>query len=526
MAVRGSSVSILALAVALWLPACGGDDQIASHSSKLLGGTGTLGTIDLSSVSSFWPPTNWQSETAGVSDNGLGYEYLAFNAEDTSPGHISYMNVMGTDGRTYQDRVICPGTNMMGVNIDDPSSDGWQAATHPAMPSGTAVLFTDPAIAMYNGRVWISAPAAPSDFFASKANFNGCFRTSLAPRSSFPSSYTALAGACLVSAVIGTRNFDMSQCFRRQGGAVSASGTDFFDGGSIAVSPDGETMYVGYKDNFSAAIYKSTLGGTFTALPNPPLTITSHVKLAALDGAVYMVAPQANTSTTNQLWYARYNDHWTVAPNPIATDFARPDKDITLTDGVTKLRDVGFAAQLLPNDDNPAVPLKIAVFYQKKTGTSPRTRLQGIICDPFTMACTSPTGLVTSSTSDAFNPAIATALKRVTGQTFLQQTNAVSFWSDQGRTDGSIHLSYATFTLSGSMTPHDGITQNQKPCVMGTTDPYWGDYDNMHLIFNFTAGPYFVRPFTDSTAVACDPNANKFFRAADQHVSAVYFPSP
>jgi hypothetical protein len=525
----------------LGVAGCGAPDG-APHAARQVSALLDNGD-DLTLVSGAWPQTNYQSETSIVADDfsdGTHYMYVGFNAEDARPGHTSFVDV-SVNGQTYEDRVICAGTTSMGYDIWNAFNDGWQGSLYVPLPDSTAVFYGDPTVAQFDGQAFLAGVASPSDYFSSRANYNGCFRVSNVPDSPYPASIQgALAGACVLSTLWGNTFGGQSECLHRQGGVDSPTGQDFLDGSGLAATDF--FLYAAFFDvtTGTGVMYQRPASNTglptsFVAIEDPPFTgITDHVLLVTTPpgedapslGAVYaitvslgtlMIAKYSETSLTSGSWSPAV----TVASD-YSEGFAR------MKNGGPGIRNIGFAAAMLDNAGNPDVPRQIAIFYQRFVGGTFVTQLQGVLCDPNTLACTAPADMVTSSADNAFNPAITTAFKQVGGQTFPSAIDAVSYWTDHGLTDGSVQLAYSSFTRDGGpLIERVGLTQPQTPCPF-TSQGYWGDYDFMGVLNNGGPLPTFVRPVTDSTAVACDTSgrANQDFRGTDQHVTAVLFPVP
>lgn len=465
----------------------------------------------------------WQSEAVGRNLTSV-FDLATFNAEDPRPGHESFIDV----GGGFVDRVVCPGTSQAGINVFD-NGDGWQTPTYISPPSGWSLLWGDPAIARFEGKAWVSSLGSPSTRFAQIANFNGCFRTSNAPGSLFPGSLGSsglLAGACVFAFLPGSSVASSSQCFRRnQGLDAPSSGNDFLDGGMLVESSE-LGLFAAYWDftTNTPAVYRRAPGSSgFVPLPNPPgVTLAWHPIVTATEDAFFLISPQQGTGV---LLLSRWNGSWSQ-PVTIATDFAIDS--VRLKDNL-RIRTVGIDVAYLRNDNNPAIPLRLAVWYHRLNGAL--TFLQGLLCDPATLACTKPAGMrssVSITSGNAFMPAVANALKTISGQPFRSPRNILTYWGEDGAS-GMVRLMLERFDTNGTMSSFQAKTQYQQPCPWsrrGSASFYWGDYDNMYVRSDFTAAPVMVRPGTDSSNIACDPAQNMDFRGNNQHVSAITFAVP
>ncbi len=501
-----------------------GEERVAESDQALVSGTTGVGVGDVSRISTDWTASAWQSEAWGAASGG--FEYAVYNAEDTNTAHVTYPVTTTNDpqGRKYIDRIVCPGTNQVGTNFEDPfEDDSWVDAHHLPMPAGIAVLWGDPSLYLYDGYAWVSALVSPSDVFSARSNYvNGsqhCFRTSDIPNGQYPDDFEdALGGACVFRANQGTANnqaiaYQPSRCFRRQNGADSASGADFLDGGYLFPGNDDEdaALYAAYTDVTSGtlAMYRWPLDGndsSWAAVPgDTSVHISGHPLLMSNENGLFIVAA---SGTSLKLW--RYQGGFSGG-GTIATNLAVGN--VTLKDGVTQIRGVNYAARMLPVSGS--TPAKMAIFYQFQNGSS--TSLKGLLCDTVTLSC-SASFTVGSSSYNTFMPALAFGY-RSNGT----PVNVLSFWSDQTTTGGNVALRYSTLTTSGSITSPVTLTASQRACP-GEGVGYWGDYDGM---WN-DSGSTFTRLITDSTWATCDTTtrANLDYRSQDEHVSEVTFSVP
>src|SRR5690606_3960757 len=106
-----------------------------------------------------------------------------------------------------------------------------------------------------------------------------------------------------------------------------------------------------------------------------------------------------------------------------------------------RVRSVTMA--VLPGGTEPS----IAIFFQRRVGSTRKTTLRGILCDSTPGgSCYAPRHLQPSNFSNNFLPAIVSVAEKGPDGAVTYR-HLVSYWSDRGHRDGSVRLRVAEFDL-------------------------------------------------------------------------------
>lgn len=435
-----------------------------------------------------------ESETAAI--NSGGTEYIAYNANDDSKVTFA------ADGSSY---TLCSGAIDIGYSM---STGGTWQRKGVSIPSGIAALWGDPAIAVAGSKLFISSMAYTQSEFdkvdGANKNSAGCVVVQ-----SGNTSGTYIKGRTAVI-LRGT-----------SGGTLSAvSGfpsVGELDGGSMVAI--GGTVYASYRELTGtnankALVVKAGETGQITKLPYPALAAHGHPILirgwVANSTGVSMVV-YTGSSTLKLTTYNPATNSWTT-PTTIATDHYFGDVSMKSTG--MKIRRGGRSYAALRGDlgSNP----KVQVFYERVD--SGYVRLQGASCtlNSNPPSCSKNSNWVTPANNNSFMPALSeSTLTQSTGGHATLWRNYVSYWTDEGRSDGKVVMRFSRLN-STSMTT-SGTSNAQAPCA--DTRGYWGDYDAMYVRSRpLDQWAPLVRPFTDSTNGTC---SSKEFVASPQHVSVI-----
>lgn len=532
--------SVIAGALLAFLAAgCGANDELENEGATSLkselvaSGPGSF-TERVSLSSPDWPASAWQSETAGAAKDR--YEYVAYNAEDTDTTHVTYPQRAERDAmnRPYVDRIVCPGTSAVGRSTWSPVSFSWSVRRMP-LPAGWAVLWGDPALALFDGNWWVSALASPSDYFATRANVTvgakSCYRTSNFSGSGLPSGFgssgTPLAGACVQGTSLKTIDAPNSvSCFRRSNGVASANGTDFLDGGSLA--PCASAVYAAYADTKTdtVAMYRRPTGGVWAAVAGDSAIKTDNhpVLIEATNyTGIWMISSFGGAVTVRT--HSAANGFG--APVSVGNDYS--GADVKINGGAVIRRGRGLAGIVAPNPNalNPATWITYETETVSANGLVKKKALVVMKC---TTACTFVTRIggidpLTGRGPNAFMPAMAFTYKLINN--VPTPIIGLTYFTDSGQAANNVELRYYTFGINGVIRNGGALTAPQVACPGGGAN-YWGDYDSMYVTNPASTAPVFHRNFTDSTEAVCDTTtrANLDYRSQSQHVSSAYFAVP
>jgi len=439
-------------------------------------------------------PNELQSESSSSVQRTTGFAYTGFNAGDSA--HLTFPT--GTSRR------ICRGTSALGFNVRNTNGAYNAAMSRLAVPSGYSALWSDPAMGVAGDSVYFGLLVAPNDRFNAASGNQECWTNS-----NGTSAKGMLAGACIFRSTSQTLtpNFGSNvSCVR--------TGNDFYDGGSLSGDPFGGSNIIASYWNFDQSRVDVWAGPspswTRVATPFPGQVIGGH-PLAA--GGVAVVV----SDSVGILWISNYHSNTNSWSNPVRVG-GPVAAGTTLSDG-TAIREVGysfaFAGQTSFN-----VPYTFYVAYI--TTVNNRTQIRVSSCGMDSVGfggsinlCSDMPALATPTTSNAFMPSVASANVMLPGAMSPDVQSRLSYWSDQGLTGGNVQLRSFNFNNPTSQ----AVTAAQHPCP--DNRGYWGDYDDMYVVDDFTPNPTFVRPYTDSTDAAC---TRQTYTANPQHVSVATLP--
>jgi hypothetical protein len=181
---------------------------------------------------------------------------------------------------------------MMGWSNSTDGGNTWTYGGNVATNPDWVILWGDPAITtVFNNQnyVFISNLAVPQSKYpnggvVSQGGANGF--------------YSALGGACIARSTNGGMTFALYQCVNDQ--------FHFYDGGSMAASPDGE-VFAGFVDATDDEIHvwrSPSVNGSFSKLPEPfptNWTMASHPRLRydSATSSLYVTAIAGGGSAGN-----------------------------------------------------------------------------------------------------------------------------------------------------------------------------------------------------------------------------------
>lgn len=440
-------------------------------------------------------PNELQSESSSTVQLTTGFGYTGFNAGDSA--HLTFP--------TTTSRRICKGTSALGFNVRNANGAFNSTMSRLAVPSGYSVLWSDPAMGAAADSVYFAMLGSPTDRFNVASGNQDCWTNSNGASAS-----PMLSGACIFRSTSQTLtpNFGSNvTCVR--------TANDFYDGGSLSGDPFGGNAIIASFWNITQNRVDVWRGPspswTRTATPFATQNIGGH-PLAA--GGVAVVVPDS----VGNLWISNYHSNTNTWSNPISVG-GPVAPSTTLSDG-TNIRQVGFsfvfAGQLSFN-----VPYTFYVAYMKAVaGGKTQIRVTSCTMDSVGFGgninvCGDLPALATPTTSNAFMPALASAHVMLPGAQTPDVHTRLSYFSDEGLSNGNVQLRSFNFNNPSAQ----AVTPAQRTCPDNRS--YWGDYDDMFVVDDFTPNPTFVRPYTDSTDTTC---SRQTYTANPQHVSVAVLP--
>lgn len=402
---------------------------------------------------------------------------------------------------TVDKRIVRTGASNAGWSVfDSADPSGWKkkklAATDPNWP----VYWGDPSLA--------AVPNKSQVFMTNVAVNIGKW-----PSQGFSENlFENISGACIFRSLDGGVNFGVYQCVTNQ--------LHFYDGSALAATPSGE-IFAAYNDTDMSAHqidvwHAPTVNGTFVPLP-PPFpgqAIGAHPRLVATANGVLVAA----TGPGAQLLMRSFQGGSWGTLFTVATG-AQGNIVETLGGGITVRQNSGISFAVGPTEDDPSVE-ELRLWYTTQLPNG-KFVLKGIRCSLSLNDCEHPAAWETDPSTNTLIPAVAVATPLGTEPIWK-----LTFHSAYAVPDGQLALWQANFARrNGVATVRFGkITDPQTPCAPSIgmqPSNYWGDFDYLGIEASsaLAGAPAFVRPFTDSTAGACQQlNARE---ALPQHVSFV-----
>lgn len=465
-----------------------------------------------------------QSETDAATSfrGGVHRIVVAFNDETGNQGKIQY------DQFT---RKVLRGASLMGWSYSEDHGKTWKYGGKVKPPSGWAVLWGDPAIT------------------SSRANYGMVFISNLAfPDSKFPvggvegrvdiafGGYSVIGGACIARSTDGGVNFQNFQCVSNTdpipGIPVTAKG-HFYDGGSMASSPQGE-IFASFVDVDASQIdiWRSPDGNQpFSRLP-PPFPnyyVGSHPRVrVGPDGTLFVMGIIKQGSSDSKTPYIlamnRYRDgKWSV-PTFVESNVAvYPNipfgnsvlgSPLAMRTGPQFSFDIGTSS--FDRDDS------IRLLYTKMNQES-WYFVRGGICDYNLKSCgwyenwtfgASSVRPEDSQRLDVFNPNVA-AFPAFIGISPRWQG---SFLTRYGNSTTTLNLTRATLGYANGVPLSIPVDIARDAPVCSDQRGYWGDYDGFLPVEVDGDSIRFMRFMTDSSG-GCTKRWQ--FIGESQHVRAV-----
>lgn len=416
----------------------------------------------------------YESETA--IDTAADKVVIAYNIGDSS--HV------GGAG-------ICQGYTGEGFAYASTSDTSSWATASLFVPFGFAALVGDPSVA----GVTMSSTVA-SFYIASLAMTNGRWRSLMPDAMNCVSSFSP-DRMCIFRAdfTIGSSaapNVILQTCH----GPLSTS--DSIDG--TALTTNG-TKYIGAYENTT----KHTAEVFGTGAPNQTLAFPSvddHV-IFARSGSPVLIAPQNEGVDVQFNMIALINGAWTQSA-PV--DNGLYNHAVCVGGSHCIKDDIDYSATwFTPSQINPML-----VFFELQQVDFGMKRLQGTICNttvPWPYPCGQVSGWTTDVNTNSFLGALASEQYLPSGARNPVAEVWLSYWTDSGRTDGSIDLKIMNLNpyngTIGTPLEQDGAN-TEVPCP-SSSGLYWGDYDQAVFIGNYTGNPVLLRGFNDSTGGTCNP---------------------
>ncbi|HEX3693913.1 MAG TPA: hypothetical protein VH374_00880 [Polyangia bacterium] len=433
-----------------------------------------------------------ESETTSVV-GGFATPVVAYNMTDTA--NVTFPSVT--------DRKVCPGAR--GVGYAFPFyGNSWEKVPLP-VPSGFATLWGDPALAVHQstGTLFLSSVASPMATFNQAKSADGCVHGDME---------MALTGACVARGTVTTRRVFGTQfksLAMTADPARDCFGSEFYDGGTLATNSN--FVYAAYlgADTSTIVVHRATPTGPFSQLPNPfPGKIMDGHPILLTYGGAYLLA----ADTSSNLWLTRFDEGPSTWTTPTLVSAAVNPELPVQPRGSRTFRQVSMSADM---GMIGLITPEIRVIFSMPTFVG-GVQLRGVDCRIDLMTCAPIPAWITSPTDHALLPSVKFAKLPPQGPVGVPDGRwVVSYWTDQGLADGSVHLARSMMDDGFSTTI---VTPPQFPCP--DNRGYWGDYDTTYVESDGTASPVFVRPFSDSSSGACSFG---LFEASPVHVSLVRF---
>jgi hypothetical protein len=463
-----------------------------------------------------------QSETDATTTlfRGVQRVVVGFN-DDTTQAAIQY----GPSSRT-----VLRGASLMGWSYSEDFGTTWHYGGRLSPPRGWAALWGDPAMT------------------TSRTNYGLAFLTSRAiPDGKFPAAGLSgglgsaqLGGACIARSTDGGIGFEIFQCVAS---TTKNSLGDFYDGGSMAASPQGE-IFSAYVDVDSAQIdiWRSPDGQKPFVLLPPPFPnayIGSHPRIrVGADGTLYAMAlaKQKSDDAAGTLVVNRYRSGAWGSPESILAGVPiYPEVDfgstvlgapLTLRTGPQFSFDVGARSSDL--DDS------IRWLATQRNGQG-WLFLRGGVCDAQLTSCFyfeewtfPPRGIAERGRIDVFNPNVAAFPGFIFSVAPRWQASFLVREGGSATTLSVTRASLGYFEVEGQPAhalsiPVD-IARNAVVCPdrrpLPSSGDYWGDYDGFLSVQVDGNSVRFLR-FTTDSSLGCTKRWS--FLGENQHVRALSY---
>ena len=454
-----------------------------------------------------------QSETSTTTAyaNGKNIIVVTYNDGTNSGQTIQY---------TATTRKVLPGASLMGWSYSTDTGQHWTYGGKLQPPNGWSVLWGDPASTTSDAAyryVFLSNLAVPT----SKMPPGGIDGSLIVTGAD-----AYIGGACIARSTDGGVTFQIYQCVSNtaKNNVPNSEKGHFYDGGSMASSPQGE-IYAAYVDVTTSKIdvWRSpSASGQFAPLPTPfpNLGIYSHPRLRVNkgDGALY-VAAQSGSST---VYINRYlNGQW---GNPVAASNGGTiypqinfKSGLSVRTGPQFSYDIGAAS-----DENGSDAIRF--LYTVWDNGQKRYYVRGSFCPLALPTCwdapewgTTPGNLNTPG--DQFNPNV----KAWPGFFGVPPVWKAAFLDRDGSPADTVTLEQGNLAYLPNGTrihlPFDLIPD--KP-VCPDNRGYWGDYNDLEFVgFDNNNNAQFMMALSDSS-LGCDKREQ--YDSHNLHVRSVVFP--
>ena len=389
-------------------------------------------------------------------------------------------------------RTVLAGATMMGWSNSTDGGNTWTYGGKVATNQDWVILWGDPAITtVFNNQnyVFISNLAVPKSKYpnggvVSEGGNNGF--------------YAAIGGACIARSTNGGKAFALYQCVNDQ--------FHFYDGGSMAASPDGE-VFAGFVDATDDEIHvwrSPSVSGSFSKLPEPFPTgwaMASHPRLRYdfATSSLYVAAIRSGGGSAGNLYLNRYrNGGWgtpVAASNPVLIYPTIQLSDRLLRTGPQFAFDVGAASQ---NGND-----RIRFLYTRKDSRTGRLYIAGSRCADDLSRCWDTPGWATGADSDVWHngDTFSPNVRAFPGFFGIEPAWRANYMTRDDAPSGNVvRLRQGNLVVlpNGSrIFVSFPLTDSQVVC--SDNRGYWGDYDDLQLSgFTESASAKFLRAYSSS----------------------------